>query len=252
MSDRPATEPRTEAGNRLIALLAEYQATADSDYPDKERRTAATEAYRDARETVKGLLPLIEAEAAQEAAPRAEGHHNRDGCNPYDEAHIAGKAGAEPPRCPCPDHVGPENAHPLSESAAPHHCDCTWRDNPNIWASPPACDGSCYNDPANCLHTEGAAPRAEGPPEGHVIGDRFVSDESFDAAIPAPRAEGLPSVEALTAALAYADRTDDDPSRWYSGEVGYMDYEDHARAVLVGLSVYKDRQDEDNPRDTAA
>lgn len=41
-----------------------------------------------------------------------------------------------------------------------------------------------------------AAPRAEGPPEGHVIGDRFVSDESFDAAIPAPRAEGhTPTIE---------------------------------------------------------
>lgn len=30
-------------------------------------------------------------------------HHNRDGCNPYDEAHIAGKAGADPePRITTP------------------------------------------------------------------------------------------------------------------------------------------------------
>ena len=54
---------RTAAGRKLIALLAEYQSIADNDYPDEERRTAATEAYRDARETVKGLLPAIEAEA---------------------------------------------------------------------------------------------------------------------------------------------------------------------------------------------
>ena len=47
---------------------------------------------------------------------------------------------------------------------------------------------------------------------------------------------GRPTTERLARALAYADRTDDNPSRWYSGEVGYMDYEDHARAVLAGLS----------------
>jgi len=62
MTEHPAA-PTTTEGKRLIALLAEYQVIADSDYPDKERRTAATEAYRDARETVRGLLPLIEAEA---------------------------------------------------------------------------------------------------------------------------------------------------------------------------------------------
>jgi hypothetical protein len=54
----------------------------------------------------------------------------------------------------------------------------------------------------------------------------------------AGEAEGgvRPSLDLLTRALAYADRADDDPSRWYSGEVTYMDYEDHARAVLAGLA----------------
>lgn len=50
------------------------------------------------------------------------------------------------------------------------------------------------------------------------------------------RPEPALNVERLAEALAYADRTDDDASRWYSGEVTYMDYEDHAQAVLAGLS----------------
>jgi CBS-domain-containing membrane protein len=51
----------------LVALLAEYQSIAEQDYPDEDRRQAATEAYRDSRETVRGLLPAIEREAAAPA-----------------------------------------------------------------------------------------------------------------------------------------------------------------------------------------
>jgi hypothetical protein len=68
-SEQPDTEPRTEAGKHLLALLAEYQVQSEHDYPDKERRTAAGEAYRDARQTVAGMLDRIEAEARATRSP---------------------------------------------------------------------------------------------------------------------------------------------------------------------------------------